>query len=297
MQQNLPHEEIRLKRYLTDQDITELYALRDICYAYDKVNLKLELEYRRELEKTKTGLEHIDEFLYYADGKLVSYLSISSFGGHIGEITGMTHPDWRRRGIFTRLFRLAKAEAEIRNYRRILLLADHKSESGAAFIRSAEAVYDFSEYHMTLPEIVAGSGNSPVSLRKSEPKDRKEIRRQDSIYFEDDTEEADEDEDSFGSVNDPTYMVELDGKTIGKIRIEFFDASAYLLGFGILPEYRGRGLGRAALRETLCLLTEQGIKKAELDVVATNANALGLYKSVGFMEDSVMDYYCLESSD
>lgn len=296
MQQTIPQEEIRLKRYLNEQDITDIHLLQDICYAYDHVNLKLELEYRRELEKVNSGLEHIDEFLYYADGKLVSYLSISCFGGRIGEITGMTHPDWRRRGIFTRLFRLAKAEAEIRNYRKLLLLADHQSESGAAFIRSIEANYDFSEYHMTLPKIEAGSGKSPVSLRKSEPKDRKEIRRQDIIYFEDDVEEADEDTGSFGSISDPTYMVELDGKTVGKIRIEFYEVSAYLLGFGILPEYRGRGLGRAALREALCLLTDQGIKKAELDVVATNANALNLYKSVGFMEDSVMDYYCIESS-
>lgn len=296
MQQIIPQEEIRLKRYLNEQDLADIHKLQNICFTYDKVNLKLELEYRRELEKARSGLEHIDEFLYYADGKLVSYISISCFGGRIGEITGMTHPDWRRRGILTRLFRLAKAEAETRNYHRVLLLADHKSESGAAFIRSTGAAYDFSEYHMTLPEVVVGNGTGQVSLRKSELKDREEIRRQDIIYFKD-VEEEDEDFGSFGSVDNPTYMVELDGKTIGKIRIEFFDASAYLLGFGIIPEYRGRGLGRAALKEALRLIAARGIKKAELDVVATNANALGLYKSVGFIEDSVMDYYCLESSD
>lgn len=296
MQQIIPHEEIRLKRYLTEQDLSDIRKLQDICYAYDKVNLKLELEYRRELEKASSGLEHIDEFLYYADGKLVSYLSISCFGGHIAEITGMTHPDWRRRGIFRRLFLLAKAEATTRKNKSVLLLADHKSEDGAAFIRSIGASYDFSEYHMTLPEVVAGSGNGQVTLRRSELKDREEIKRQDILYFKD-VDEDYEDTGSFGSLNDPTYMIEHDGKTIGKIRIEFFDSSAYLLGFGILPEYRGKGLGRAALSETLHLIAEQGIKKAELDVVATNAKALGLYKSVGFMEESVMDYYCLESSD
>ena len=38
---------------------------------------------------------------------LVAYLGISCFGGNIGEINGMTHPDWRRKGIFKKLFEIA----------------------------------------------------------------------------------------------------------------------------------------------------------------------------------------------
>ena len=291
MQQVIPHEEIRLKRYLTDQDITDIYALQDICYSHDKVNLKLELEYRKELERIIAGLEQINEFLYYAVGTLVAYLSISCFGGRIGEITGMTHPDWRRRGIFTRLFHFACDELPKRSFRQVLLLADHSSESGGSFIRSIGARYDFSEYHMHLSGFTPPARIGQVSLQRADQKDREEIRRQDIIYFKD-VDEGD-DMDGFGNDNASTYMAELEDKCIGKIRIEFFDASAYLLGFGILPEYRGRGLGRAALKEALGLIADRGIKKADLDVVATNANALGLYKSVGFMEESVMDYYSL----
>lgn len=294
MQQAVPHEEIRLKRYLTDQDITDIYALQDICYSYDKVNLKLELEYRRDREKTMSGLGQIDEFLYYANGKLVSYLSISCFGSRIGEITGMTHPDWRRRGIFTKLFDLASCELQRRDFRQVLLLADRKSVTGAAFIGSTGAKYDFSEYHMQLPELSASAGDGQVSLRPADLNDRKEIQRQNMIFFNDVDEE--DDIDSFGEDNASTYMAELDGKIIGKIRIEFFGTSAYILGFGILPEYRGQGLGRASLKEALRLIAERGIKRADLDVVATNANALNLYKSVGFMEESVMDYYDFKSS-
>ncbi len=294
--QTIPHEEIHLKRYLADQDLADIYELQDLCYSYDKVNLKLELDYRKELDKTKEGLEQIDEFLYYADGRLISYLSISCFGGNIGEVTGMTHPDWRRRGIFTRLLRLAKAEVANRKHRKVLLLADRQSATGADFIRTTGAVYDFSEFHMTLSEFHLAKGNGPVTLRIAEPKDRAEIMRQDLIYFKDEKEEGEE-PDSYVSSNDPTYMVELDGRTIGKIRIECSDHSAYLLGFGILPEYRGKGYGRAALCEALRFLMERGIKKASLDVVATNAKALSLYQSVGFRELSTMDYYCLEVSD
>jgi N-acetylglutamate synthase-like GNAT family acetyltransferase len=134
MQQVFAQEEVHLKKYLTKQDITDIQALQDICYSFDKVNLKLELEYRSNLEKTISGLGQIDEFLYYHNGRLVSYLSISCFGGQIGEITGMTHPDLRRSGLFSKLFDLARAELQKRNFRKVLLLADRKSEAGAVHI-------------------------------------------------------------------------------------------------------------------------------------------------------------------
>ncbi|WP_367114841.1 GNAT family N-acetyltransferase [Clostridium sp.] len=52
----------------------------------------------------------MNEFLYYIDGVLIAYLGISSFGGNNGEINGMTHPDFRRNGLFTKLFQLAIEE-------------------------------------------------------------------------------------------------------------------------------------------------------------------------------------------
>ncbi len=295
MQHSFAYEEIRLKKYLTKQDITDIKALQDICYSYDKVNLKLELDYRRDMERTMSGLGQLDEFLYYIDGKLVSYLSISCFSSRIAEITGMTHPEFRRKGIFSRLFNLATAEVHKRDFRKVLLLADRKSEAGAAFIASTGAKYDLSEYYMQLPKLTESAETGPVGLRNAEQKDLAEIRRQDCIYFD---EEMNEDEiEISGHDFAATYMAELDGKVIGKIRIDISGDSAYLLGFGILPEYRGRGLGKATLKEALRLLAEKGLKSAALDVVATNANALNLYKSSGFTEASTMDYYCYASSD
>jgi ribosomal protein S18 acetylase RimI-like enzyme len=291
MTQILKDEAICLKKYLTEQELIELYALQDICKKNDNVNLKLELEYRRSLNKAvNPGLKYIDEFLYYADGKLISYLSISCFGGNIGEVTGMTHPEWRRNGIFTRLYQLARQEYVKRNYSKVLLLADRSSESGAGFIKAIGGSYDFSEYHMRLPEISPVKEAGPVTLRIAGSKDIHEIRRQNSVYF-DDTNEEDLQPEELELSDKSSYLAMRDGEIIGKIEMEFHDSTAYIFGFGILPAYRSKGNGRATLQETLRLLADRGIRHAELDVVCTNSSALHLYQSCGFQEESVMDYY------
>ncbi len=51
---------------------------------------------------------------------------------------------------------------------------------------------------------------------------------------------------------------------------------------GVLPEWRGRGLGRALLRWALRRFDALGIDRAELSVVAANEAALRLYLDEGF---------------
>jgi mycothiol synthase len=51
---------------------------------------------------------------------------------------------------------------------------------------------------------------------------------------------------------------------------------------GVLPEWRGRGLGRVLVRWALRRFAAMGLGRAELSVVATNASALRLYATEGF---------------
>lgn len=51
---------------------------------------------------------------------------------------------------------------------------------------------------------------------------------------------------------------------------------------GVLPEYRGRGLGRLLVARALNGFREQGIERAYLEVTAENAMAVRLYRSIGF---------------
>ena len=51
---------------------------------------------------------------------------------------------------------------------------------------------------------------------------------------------------------------------------------------GVIPSYRGLGLGRALVRRSLAGFCEAGLHRAYLEVTAENAAAVQLYRNVGF---------------
>lgn len=54
------------------------------------------------------------------------------------------------------------------------------------------------------------------------------------------------------------------------------------LGMGLLPTYRGQGLGIRLLGATLDRAFAKGLRRIELDVFASNSAALRLYERAGF---------------
>jgi RimJ/RimL family protein N-acetyltransferase len=57
------------------------------------------------------------------------------------------------------------------------------------------------------------------------------------------------------------------------------------LGMGLLPAYRGRGLGRRLLDETVRRTFAQGLTRIELEVYASNRAAIALYERYGFAHE------------
>jgi hypothetical protein len=51
---------------------------------------------------------------------------------------------------------------------------------------------------------------------------------------------------------------------------------------GVLPDFRGRGLGRALVRRALAGFAQAGLQRAYLEVTAQNDGAVQLYREVGF---------------
>jgi len=54
---------------------------------------------------------------------------------------------------------------------------------------------------------------------------------------------------------------------------------------GVLPEYRGHGLGERLLRATMKDALDKGVERLELEVFASNWPAIGLYRKLGFEEE------------
>src|SRR5262249_13870611 len=51
---------------------------------------------------------------------------------------------------------------------------------------------------------------------------------------------------------------------------------------GIVPEYRGRGLGTALMQQALAGFQRAGFRRGFLEVTAQNSSAVQLYKRLGF---------------
>lgn len=75
------------------------------------------------------------------------------------------------------------------------------------------------------------------------------------------------------------------GRFIGYGQINTHDNEYYLVNFGLIPEYRGKGLSRTFLLTILGKAMNYGIETLHLEVNEDNMSAVNLYHSVGFTDD------------
>ena len=57
---------------------------------------------------------------------------------------------------------------------------------------------------------------------------------------------------------------------------------------GVVPNYRGQGLGRALVRQALEGFYQAGLRRAYLEVTAENAGAIRIYRSLGFRRSKTL---------
>ncbi len=60
---------------------------------------------------------------------------------------------------------------------------------------------------------------------------------------------------------------------------------------GLLPEYRGRGIGSQLLSAVLKHCKQFGLEKVELQVYVSNTPAIALYKKFGFEQEGLIRKY------
>ena len=303
---------LKLKSNLDQNDYELIHMLEIQCARNDQITLKLELDYKLSDAQNRTAdtlISDINEFMYFNGEELIGYMGICSFGGITQplEITGMVHPEYRRQGIFSKLMELVVAECRKRNAEEILALCDKKSISGQGFLKKISAVYKFSEFEMYLNhksyETLEKQQPSGITFRKAVNADASEITRQNMIYFGDDSEEENEDSEDHGILlpeeeekrGMTIYIAEKEDRIIGKVNLQISDGgTGGIYGLGVLPEFRGNGFGRAIFTFGVEKLKDAKATEVMLQVAAENGTALNLYKSCGFQETSVMDYFELK---
>ena len=300
---------IVLKQYLDESDVLRLRELEAICTERDRIALKLELDYKLAYAKTrnhKNAADPISEYLYFQAGNLVGYLGVCAFGGPNWEVSGMVHPNWRRQGIYRALYRQFLNEMEYRKPEGVLLLCDRASQCGRAFIESTGAIPEHSEHELFLSQAPEkGLTHNSMKLRRANNSDAAEIHRQNQIFFHFGEEMVQSGEGASRDRPDAVmpeeeekrgmtiYLAEINGLSVGKVHIQRGREVWGIYGLGILPEYRGKGYGRELLSLAVNQMEKEGAPAVMLQVDTDNDRALGLYRSCGFRETSVMDYYKL----
>lgn len=90
----------------------------------------------------------------------------------------------------------------------------------------------------------------------------------------------------------PQFVAVIGDEVVGwcDISRHYFPSHAHRgnLGMGILPAYRGRGLGRMLIETTLRAAQEIGFIRVELDVYEDNSRAIALYEKMGFVREGII---------
>jgi ribosomal protein S18 acetylase RimI-like enzyme len=279
-----------LKRQgLTSAELAKIEGLASLCNTHEGLDLKLIWSALRTRPHDRTN-----DFLYYENGMLVGFAGLFNFNPKEAEINGMVHPDYRRRGIFTALFNAAREVCPRRGITKILMIVERVSRSGLAFASAMHARYDHSEYKMKLEGPRFPARFDPrLQLRLARAEDSAILAHIIAISFD-----LLEHEVSVASeIDNPLrrcYVAQLDDAVIGTISVSLDGREAYIYGFGILPEYRGRGYGRQTLARTVQEILATGQERIALEVEVQNKSALTLYESCGFKEAGCYDYYALD---
>ena len=82
-----------------------------------------------------------------------------------------------------------------------------------------------------------------------------------------------------------SFFYQYGGKYIGYGQVNTSNNQYFLVNFGLIPEYRGKGLSKSFLLTILAKAKEFGIDTILLEVNEDNTSAVNLYHSVGFSDD------------
>lgn len=280
------------KRTWTEEEIARAEALLNKCNSYEGLYIKLTTVMLRNRPGDETN-----DFLYYEDDKLVGLLSFDDLGQEDREMTGMVHPDYRRRGIFSALLEAAKGEAKRRGIERLIIVCERFSRSGQAFVEAIGAQYDFSEHKMILETFnERGPYREQIQIRLAGPEDVETLASISALSFGRSVENARL--HTIASMNFPDsrfYLARLGRTAVGAFNIFFSDDECGIYGVGVLPQYRGRAFGRQMLEQLIRSLRIEGWQqRIALEVETNNTNAIGLYRSIGFKEVTTFGYYNLD---
>jgi ribosomal protein S18 acetylase RimI-like enzyme len=288
-----PKHGIYKKWTLTEAELAEIQQLARICQEHEPIELRIGWESLALRSGDKAS-----DFLYYRDDILIGFFTMDGLGFDEAEGTGMVHPNHRRQGVFRALVAAARAECRQNKTASLILLFDHRSDAAIAFANAIGAQHDFSEHSMrldytnNLPQI-----EQRLNFRKATANDAPAIGAILANDFKGNAEQVRQSvAHNMQSSVYQYYIATLDREPIGTLNVQNLGGDAYIYGFVVRPEQRGRGYGKEILARAIADIVAERPQPVFLEVETENDPAFGLYRSFGFEVTTTYDYYRLPTS-
>jgi len=285
------------RQTLSAEEGQAVVLLRDRCNVADGLDLKTVLPIHGSAETE--AFDRANAFLIYVNDSLVGYCSLDG-DQHSVEICGMVAPEQRRRGIGGSLLAAARAACKAHGVEEMLLICEDASSAGKAFLAAHGSHQEFAEHRMELQDFEAMSARLTreprLVLRRAGREETGTLAYTQAAVFGTPSEVVIIQagiEQEFASPVARCYLGELDGTPVSSLKLYLLEGRASIYAFGVLPEYRRRGLAG----QTLALLTNQlqaeGITRIGLEVETTNLPAFTLYQACGFSPITTYGYYSM----
>lgn len=202
-------------------------------------------------------------YMMYDEARLVSFLSVFLSGDTEGEVYGYTLPEYRQKGCFKKLYKMAVRNMKTAGYKEVICVCEPECESGKAVLEKMGLKVSRTEHLMSYD----------MSLVKdSDIKGRLELVSK--------TEE-----------NTEIFAACIGEDVIGTCNVEYTRSHAVIYEFQIYEEYRGNGYGSEMLLLILRELLNEEVSKILLHVSGANTVAHTMYSHHGFISEEQIDYW------
>jgi ribosomal protein S18 acetylase RimI-like enzyme len=285
-----PLLQIKALNNLENSVIDEIRKAEELCRKHDNhagsISLDSSFNFRQDLKSV---------FLLYDQHILVSVLSIFAPTRQEAEVSAFTIPASRQKGYFNILLEEATAEIKRCGVKDILFVCEPSTLSGREVLKKLNARYDFTEYSMKYFETplspTVKSSVQGIMIKASTENIDEIVELRQKIFadcFDDAMAIAG---NTFGSDKRDQYIFSLSDQHVGIVSVFVEEAEASIHGFGIIPEYQGKGLGKEMLLQITKNLISEGYKDIIIEVDSKNQAAFELYKKCGFKVTVSYDYY------
>lgn len=261
----------------------EIEAIKNLK---EKNQLLYSIDYKLDLSFFKDITGKINHLLCWEKDELVGYVALSHFDPKELEVTVITNHDDT---ILDHISRALMDFTELKKCQTILWIIDHKDTFSLSYVKKMTKYdYRFSEYALTLTIDKFVPHHSMIVLQPAKPEDANAIASLENGEFTENPALLDAEDLK------QTVVLKENDHVIASIRVQREGNSYGIYGFVVRSDFRGQGIGRKILSQIIQQLLENQAQKIYLEVEATNDNARHLYRSIGFDEQTLFDYYSCE---